>query len=428
MKISKILMKQLLPLLLLTFIAFLCACQPDKFTEHSAASIQQISNNSTEETTKLYGIDMRELGVVESVIESNQNLGEILSKYNVSGSQIHEVATLPSEVFDSRKLQVNKPYTIIHQSDSNKTAKAFIYHPNPIDYVAVHFDDSIFVEQGKNKVDTLMHSLAGTINSSLYMAVMEAGGSPTLVMELADVYAWAIDFFGLQAGDCFKVMYSTFEVDGEEAGFGEIVSASFNHGGEELFAFIYDQGEGKEYFDEKGNSLQKNFLKAPLRYSRISSRFSYSRLHPILKIRRPHLGVDYAAPSGTPVYSVGDGVITKKTYAKGAGNMLKVKHNGNYTTAYLHLKGFAKGISPGVMVKQGDLIGYVGSTGLSTGPHLDFRFYKNGVPVDPLKVKPKSAKPIKKDKMDNYMNHVARMTKKLSELKDGATWLAMKKK
>ncbi|MCI4670246.1 MAG: peptidoglycan DD-metalloendopeptidase family protein [Bacteroidia bacterium] len=419
-------MKQLFPTLIFTLL-FLIACQPEKVSEHAGASIQQISDKSIKESIDLYGIDVSSFEVHRAEIQSNENLGEILSRYNVSGAQIHEVATLPSEVFDARKLQVNKPYTIIHQPDSERTAKAFVYHPNPIDYVTVHFGDSVSVEQGRNHVDTVMHTLSGTINSSLYMAIVESGGSPTLVMELADVYAWAIDFFGLQAGDCFKVLYSTYEVEGKDAGFGEIVSAIFTHAGEELYAFVYDQGEGKEYFDEKGNSLQKNFLKAPLRYSRISSRFSYSRLHPILKIRRPHLGVDYAAPKGTPVYAVGDGTIIQKNYSRGAGNMLKLKHNGNYTTAYLHLAGFAKGIAPGVKVKQGDLIGFVGSTGLSTGPHLDFRFYKNGVPVDPLKVKPKSAKPIKEEFQATYMEYVAKMTRKLERLKDGETWLAMKK-
>ncbi len=410
----------------LTMIILFTSCQVNEPQSYSG-SVLQISEKSPEETTSLYGFDINQAEVVRSVIKSNENLSEILRRYNVSLAQIHELAQLPSELFDVRGLRANKPYTIIHDRDSLRTARGFVYHPNLIDYVAVHLDDSIEVVQGKNKVDTLTRVLTGTINSSLYMAVMEGGGSPVLVMELSDVYAWAIDFFGLQAGDCFKVIYTTYEVDGVEAGFGEIISSVFTHMNEELYAFAYDQGEGKEYFDEHGNSLRKNFLKAPLRYSRISSRFSYSRLHPILKIRRPHLGVDYAAPRGTPVYTVGDGRIITKTYSRGAGKMLKVKHNGNYTTAYLHLSRFAEGIKTGLEVKQGDLIGYVGSTGLSTGPHLDFRFYKNGVPVDPLKVKPQSSKPIKQEEKDRFFPYVEKKRAQLDKLKEDAFLVAMKK-
>ena len=183
-----------------------------------------------------------------------------------------------------------------------------------------------------------------------------------------------------------------------------------------MLAVAFDQGAGTEYFDEYGNSLRKTFLKAPLKFSRISSRFSYSRLHPVLKYRRPHLGVDYAAPRGTPVQSVGSGVVVKAGYSGGAGHMIKVRHNSNYTTAYLHLSRYAKGITAGAKVEQGQIIGYVGSTGLSTGPHLDFRFYKNGVPVDPLKVDPPSSDPIKDEFCDAYMQHRDLMIDRLLQL------------
>ncbi|MCB0841602.1 MAG: peptidase M23, partial [Bacteroidetes bacterium] len=183
-------------------------------------------------------------------------------------------------------------------------AKSFIYHPNPIDYVVFRFDDSLKVEKGQNRVDTIKNEISGIIKTSLYQAIMDVEESPVLVSELADVYAWAIDFFGLQSGDSFKAMYTTYEVDGQPAGFGNIITASFTHMDKEFLAYSFDQGEGVEFFDEEGNSLRKTFLKAPLNFTRISSRFSYSRLHPVLKYRRPHLGVDYAAPSGTPVQAV----------------------------------------------------------------------------------------------------------------------------
>jgi murein DD-endopeptidase MepM/ murein hydrolase activator NlpD len=364
----------------------------------------------------LYGINVDSMEIEEGIIKRNENLSEILTKYNVSAQTIYKISKLPRDSFDVRKLQSRKPYTIIHERDSMKTAKAFIYHPNKIDYVLLRFEDSVKVYNGKNKVDTLTQVATGVIETSLYNAIMDAGGSPMLVNELADVYAWEIDFFGLQNGDAFKVIYERFEVNGEEAGMGKIITSWFLHQGNPFYAVQYDQGEGIEYFDEEGQSLRKTFLKAPLRFSRISSRFTYSRLHPILKIRRPHTGVDYAAPRGTPVVAVGDGIVTMAAYKGGGGNTVKIRHNSNYTTAYLHLSGYGKGIRKGTKVKQGQVIGYVGSTGLSTGPHLDFRFWKNGKPVDPLKIDPPSANPINENHKETYNAIMRQMISKLDSI------------
>jgi murein DD-endopeptidase MepM/ murein hydrolase activator NlpD len=361
----------------------------------------------------LYGINIDSMDVEEGVIQRNENLSEILNRYNISTRTVYEISKLPRDSFDVRRLQSKKPYTIIHDKDSLKTARAFIYHPNKIDYTMLRFEDSVRVYNGKNKVDTIIEVASGVIETSLYHTVMDAHGSPMLVNELADVYAWEIDFFGLQKGDAFKVIYERFEVNGESAGMGKIISSWFLHEGEPFYAVQYDQGEGPEYFDEEGNSLRKTFLKAPLKFSRISSRFSYSRLHPVLKIRRPHTGIDYAAPKGTPVVSVGDGEVIMAAYKGGGGNTVKIRHNSNYTTGYLHLSRYGKGIKPGAKVKQGQIIGYVGSTGLSTGPHLDFRFWKNGRAIDPLKIDPPSANPITEDHKEPYHK---RMLEKTSEL------------
>jgi len=364
----------------------------------------------------LYGIVVDSMTVEEGVIKRDENLSEILSQYNISPQTIYEISRLPKDSFNVRRLQTKKPYTIIHENDSLKTAKAFIYHPNPIDFVMLKFEDSVHVFNGKNKVDTIVEVASGIIETSLYNCILEAGGSPMLVNELADVYAWEIDFFGLQKGDAFKVIYERFEVNGQDAGMGKIIGSWFRHMDEPFYAVQYDQGEGKEYFDEVGNSLRKTFLKAPLRFSRISSRFSYSRFHPVLKIRRPHTGVDYAAPKGTPVVAVGDGTVVMASYKGGGGNSVKIKHNGNYTTGYLHLSQYGKGIKKGVKVKQGQVIGYVGSTGISTGPHLDFRFWKNGQAVDPLKIDPPSANPISEDHLEPYNKVKEVMIQKLDSI------------
>lgn len=378
----------------------------DKFTENLFVS-----------PTCLYGVEIDSLAVQEAVIEANESLSDLLAPYNVSAADIYQVTTLPKELFDVRRLRANKPYTVIYQPDSLPMARSFVYHPNPIDYVALHFGDSIWVERGQNPVDTVEHQLGGVIESSLYQSVVAQGGTPQLVNELAEVYAWLIDFFGLQKGDRYKLIYTTYAVNGQAAGFGEIKAASFTHLGREHLAICYDQGEGREYFDECGQSLRKTFLKAPLRYSRISSHFSYSRLHPILKIRRPHLGVDYAAPKGTPVVSVGDGVVIKVAYSGGAGRMVRIRHHNHFETAYLHLAGYGPGVEPGTQVKQGQVIGYVGSSGLSTGPHLDFRFYQNSRPIDPLKVDPPSANPIMPAHEQPYQQHLARWADRLDQVR-----------
>ncbi|MDW3647758.1 MAG: peptidoglycan DD-metalloendopeptidase family protein [Bacteroidia bacterium] len=388
--------------------------------QHAASSTlteDKITNHSSK---TLFGYTIDSMEVIRAKFVKNESLGEVLNRFNVPHSYIAAIGQVPREDFDVRRLQANKPYTVIRPKDTSKTPLCFVYEPNAIDYTVLEFSDSLSISHGQRPVDTLERSLSGTISSSLYNAILEAGGTPALVSKLADVYAWEIDFFGLQAGDCFKVLYTTYEVDGQQAGFGEIKAASFYHLGKNRHAFAYNQGDGREYFDLYGNSLRKTFLKAPLQFSRISSRFSHSRLHPVLKIRRPHHGVDYAAPRGTPVLAVGSGVVLKAAYSGGAGKMVKIRHNSNYTTAYLHLYRYGKDIRAGTKVEQGQIIGYVGSTGLSTGPHLDFRFYKNGVPVDPLKVDPPSSNPVKDEYCTAFMAYRDKMLARLDAIQEDA--------
>lgn len=377
---------------------------PEKTAPDTATSAMLVHQVEPVPTPRLYGFPLDSVKVLRSMIRKNENLSDILLKHNVSAKILTKLAQIPEELFDVRKLRADKPYTLIYGNDSLTTAKGFIYHPNPIDYVLLKMEnDSLAVIPGKHPVDTAYHVIEGTIESSLYLAIQEAGGNPALANALSDIYAWDIDFFGLQKGDQFRLLYTTYHVHDTFAGMGQILASKFIHQDVPYYGFGYDQGGGWEYFDELGNSRRKAFLKAPLRFSRISSRFSYSRLHPVLKIRRPHYGVDYAAPKGTPVYAIGAGTVIKVGYSGGAGKMIKIRHNGNYTSGYLHLSGYASGIRSGTKVSQGQLIGYVGSTGLSTGPHLDFRFWKNGVPVNPLKVTVPSTGPICESLKEDYL-------------------------
>ena len=265
--------------------------------------------------------------------------------------------------------------------------------------------DSVHVEHKQKEIEINTKTAAGTIETSLWDAVTKAEANPMLALEISEVYAWTVDFFGLQKGDKFKVYYETQSVDGEEISVNKIHAAWFKHYDKEYYAIPFYQDSILQFFDEKGNSVRRAFLKAPLNYRRIASGFSYNRMHPILKIRRPHLAVDYCAPTGTPVQAIGDGTIIHAAYSGGAGNYVKIKHNSVYITGYMHLSKYGKGIKVGKRVKQGDVIGYVGSTGLSTGPHLDFRVWKNGKHIDPLKMEAPPAEPVKEEKM-NFFNQI----------------------
>jgi len=342
-----------------------------------------------------FGINVDSLEIESAKVKRNENLSDILGKHKVEYADILTLAQRSKGIFDVRKIRRGNDYHLLKSEDSTQKVEYMIYEKNHVDYVVFQFHDSIQVWEGEKEVKRIADTVSGVVESSLWMALYKKNINPQLALELSDIYSWTIDFFGIQKGDAFKVYFERLLVDEDTIGIGQVYAANFKHSGENYQAYYYVQDSVGEYFDEKGNSLRKTFLKAPLRYSRISSRFSNSRYHPVLKIYRPHHGIDYAAPSGTPVHTIGDGTVIKKGYQKnGGGNYIKIKHNANYTTVYMHLRGFAKGIYVGKKLKQGDLIGYVGATGLATGPHLDFRVYRNGVAINPLKIKSDPAKPV----------------------------------
>jgi murein DD-endopeptidase MepM/ murein hydrolase activator NlpD len=350
----------------------------------------------------LYGINIDSLDVIENVIRRNQFLGDILSEHNVSDREIHELSQKSKKVYDVRKLVTRKKYTLLCSRDSIRKAQYMIYEPNNVEYVVYKIKDSVEVFKHQRKIDTLVSQVAGIIESSLWETMTNAGTDPVLIHALSEVFAWQVDFYRIQKGDKFKVIYEKLMVEDESAGIGKILGAYFNHFGNDYYGIYFDQGNGISYFDEKGESLQKQFLRAPLRYNRISSRYTRRRYHPVLKRYKSHLGTDYAAPTGTPIRSVGDGIVEEARYAKYNGRYVKIRHNSVYTTQYLHMSGFAKGIKVGARVKQGQIIGYVGSTGLANGPHLCFRFWKNGHQVDALRIELPPSEPISKEYRDEY--------------------------
>jgi murein DD-endopeptidase MepM/ murein hydrolase activator NlpD len=384
--------------LIVLFVGYAMLTKPGSVNMEQEAqeiSVLEIDSSLFKEPVFLYGINIDNLDVIEGTIQRNQNLSGILSQYNVSYTTIDLLARNFKDVFDVRKLAANKKYTVLLEQDSLKTARTFVYEPNSLEFVVFNLLDSMDVYKESRKVDTVIQQTAGIINSSLYNAMIDAGSTPALANNISDVYAWQVDFFRIQKGDKFKVIFEEYLVDGERVGTGRVLAAYFEHSNNPYYAFYYDQNGSTGYFDDSGKSLKKAFLKAPLNYSRISSRFTNSRFHPVLKVSRPHHGVDYAAPTGTPIQSIGDGVVEKANFEGGNGNYVRIKHNSVYTTGYLHLSKFGPGIKPGVRVKQGQVIGYVGTTGLSTGPHLCFRVWMNGKPVNPLSIQSPPSEPIK---------------------------------
>lgn len=342
-----------------------------------------------------YGIIVDSLIIIKDKVKKNQFLSDILLKYNVDYGTIDKIARASKPVFDVRKIRRGNNYSVICSNDSLNSLLYFVYENSPTKYFVYDLTDSVNIYSGEKKIETRIEKTFGTIVSSFWNAMIENNCDPNLANELSEVFAWTIDFFGIQKGDDYKAIYEALYVDDKYIGLGNVLTAKINHSGEDYFAFYFIQDSVGDYFDEEANSLMRTFLKAPLRFRRISSGYSHSRLHPILKIRRPHHGVDYAAPTGTPVHTIGDGVVISRGYQKrGGGNYLKIKHNGTYTTAYMHLSKYAKGMKKGTRVKQGDVIGYVGKTGLATGPHLDFRVYRNGKAINPLKLKSPPAKPV----------------------------------
>ena len=348
-----------------------------------------------------YGIDADLYRLETGEVQQGQTVGGILGGFGVSARMIDKLDKASREAFPLRNIRPGHKYTAFIHEDSLLSPRLdyLAYEKSVAEYVVFGFvGDSITITKGEKPTTVRRTKKSAVIESSLWGAIMEADLPYALAAELEDIYQWTVDFFGIQAGDDFTVIYDEkFIDDTVSIGIGRIWGAKFNHVGKTRYAIPFRQKDKLQYWEADGGSLRKNILKAPLKFSRISSGFSYSRLHPVHKVRRPHTGVDYAAPAGTPVRAVADGVVTFRGWGGGGGNTLKIKHAGNLVTGYLHLRGFAKGITVGTRVQQGQLIGYVGSTGTSTGPHLDYRIWKNGTPINPLKVPQEPTEPISQE-------------------------------
>lgn len=359
-----------------------------------------------------YGIPVDSLEARPDKVRKGDYFAKIMGRLGFDNNEAYNISRACDGVYDLRKIKVGNSYVAYYEKEASKPSY-WRYDADSRNYLVISTKDSLAVNVVPKELEVKTRYAEVSIENSLWYDVQQAGVSTQIALEIADVYQWTIDFFGLQKGDSFKVLYDEVMFEDEVLYIDKIRYCIFESDGTNYYAYWYDQKDGSSnrYWNEKGESLKKAFLKAPLKFSRISSGFTYARKHPITRVVRPHTGIDYAAPAGTPVMSIGDGVVIQRGYQGGGGNTVKIRHNSVYTSAYLHLSKYGQGIKAGARVKQGQIIGYVGSTGMSTGPHLDFRIWKNGTPINPLKMESPSMEPIKKENREEFYALVEQYSK-----------------
>ena len=366
-----------------------------------------------------FGYNLNNFTVVRDTIKRGDTFGVILERNNLGFSKIYNIAETAKDTFDIRKLQVGKPYTLLCTNDSLRQPQAFIYQPNKVDYVVIEFCDSIVAYKEKKPITIVEREASGIINDNLSVT-MESQGLPyALINDMSDIYAWTIDFFRLQKGDRFKIVYKQrFIEDSIYAGIESIDAAFFEHRNEGFYAFNYTVDSTKQisdYFDENTKSLRRTFLKAPVKFSRISSRYNLNRRIAYYGYkRRPHKGTDFAAPIGTPILATANGTVTESTRRGGNGKYVKIKHNATYSTQYLHMS--RQAVKKGDYVKQGDVIGYIGMTGNTGGPHVCYRFWKNGKQVDPFREKLPAAESIPENLLEDYRSFIVPLKSQLDHI------------
>lgn len=368
-----------------------------------------------------FGFNLDDYIVVSDTVRSGDSFGKLLFENHIGYGQIDKIVKATKDTFDvNRRLNAGKRYSILKSKDSLEKAQYFIYQPNKIDYVVFDFANDTLPKayRAKKPVTYIEKTASGIINSSLSQSLDDEGLNVYIAHELSNIYAWSIDFFRLQKGDKFKIVYTEKYInDSIYAGVKDIKAAIFEHNKKEFYAFDFKAdtiNDLSDYYDETGKTLRSQFLKAPVKYSRISSRFTKRRFHPVQKRWKAHKGTDYAAPHGTQIMATATGTVTKSGYTRGNGKYVKIRHNGTYSTQYLHMS--RRAVKVGQTVKQGDIIGYVGSTGLATGPHVCYRFWKNGVQVDPYRQKLPSAKPIKEELKDEYLAYIQPIKEQLDNI------------
>jgi len=398
------------------------ACKEDNTAEIEYQ--KELAEIVEEEKIIEFGFDLSNYEFKRDTIKKGDTFGVILERNNVGYPQIYQIAEKAKDTFDIRKLQVGKPYTLLFdkaaKDDSIKKPTTFIYQKNLEDYVVIDFKDSIQAYSSTKPITYIEKIATGVIESSISKTLEDKGLSQKLAYKMADdIYAWTIDFRRLQKGDRFKVIYTDKYIDDSiYAGVHNVKAAYFEHNGDSLYAFEFETDSVKgiiDYFNEDAKNLRRAFLKAPVKFSRISSRYNLKRRIAVYGYKvRPHKGTDFAAPIGTPIMATANGTVTESRRRGGNGKYVKIRHNDTYSTQYLHMS--RQAVKKGEFVKQGDVIGYVGMTGNTGGPHVCYRFWKNGKQVDPFKQKLPEAKPISDSLKVKYLEYIVPIKKRLDDI------------
>lgn len=406
--------------LMLGFTSLIGCLNSDNQKASTAALVNGLKNNQSSafpitEPNLKYGFALDTFHVVKDTIQEGEFLAELLLPHKVEYNKIDQLARNVKDTFAVTKLKAYKEYTILSR-DTALGADYFIYEPNVYSYVIYDLKDSLDAKVFYHPISSVVKEAAGSIESSLWVTMQSYGFPIDLIGKMEGVLQWSLDFHHIQNGDKFKLIYEENTIDGKYAGIGKVLGAYFKNYDNEYYGVYYENGKIKGYYDEEGRPMKSPFLKSPIKFARISSSFNLRRFHPVLKRRRPHLGTDYAAARGTPIMAVANGVVTRRGYGKGNGNFIKIKHDKTYATQYLHMSKFAKGVTQGVQVKQGQTIGYVGSTGLATGPHVCFRFWKNGRQVNHRRLKLPNPEPMPEKEKPLYMPVKDEMVSKLNAI------------
>ena len=396
----------------LSILLFILSCGNDKKVE------AEIIQPKKEKIIKEFGFILNNYEVKKDTIDRGDSFGLILEKNELYYPKIFNIVNEVKKVFDIRRVNVGRPYTILYSKDSIRKPEYFIYQPSSIDYLVVSLGDSIYAEKKQKEVKLVEYEASGVIKSSLSETMQELGLSPLITNELSEIYAWNIDFFRLEKGDNFKILYtSKFIDDSIYIGLNRVHNSYFEHRGKPFYAIEYETDSIRgitEYFDENGKNLRRAFLLSPVQFSRISSRYNLRRKIAYYGRVKPHYGTDFAAPVGTDIRATASGRVEKSGYTRANGYYIKIKHNATYSTQYLHMR--KKGLKVGTQVKQGDKIGEVGMTGYTSGPHVCYRFWKNGKQVDPLKQKLPEAKPISDELKSKYLAYMEPIKYKLDNI------------
>lgn len=404
--------------LFLIFVGLiLLSCNEDVRENSSEEAIKSIEIEPVPEP-KIFGFSLSDYEVVFDTVEKGDTFGNIMDRYGVTPGKVYQLTqSIPDSVMNFRRINYGKPYVIVKSKDSIQRVEHFVYQKSLIDYAIISIDSVKGVAESK-PVTIKQKTTSGVISSSLSAAIDEAGLDYLLTNRFADIYQWSVDFFKLQEGDQFKLIYKEKYIDDTiYAGLESIDAALLKHRGREFYAFefVVDSLTGRtDYFDEDAKTLRKFFLKAPLQFTRISSRYTGRRFHPVQKRWKAHKGTDYAAGTGTPIWSTADGVVTESSYTRGNGNYVKVRHTSKYSTQYLHMSRRAAKV--GQYVKQGEVIGYVGQTGLATGPHVCYRFWVNGQQVDPYKQDLPEAEPMEEQLKPSYFEFISPLKAKIDQV------------